>query len=83
MRKRQIQKLSHEATLTIGQIDSIVVSELQFALEAAIVPQRDEGGYEMDIDGELVNALMVTLKYFMNANDYQNYMNYVANLTIR
>lgn len=83
MRKRQIQKLSHEATLTIDQIDSIVVSELQFALEAAIVPQRDEGGYEMDIDGELVNALMVTLKYFMNTNDYQNYMNYVANLTIR
>jgi hypothetical protein len=83
MRKRQIQKLSHEATLTIDQIDSIVVSELQFALEAALVAEKDEGGYYLDIDMELVNALTVALKYFMDRDSYQSYMNYVANLTIR
>jgi hypothetical protein len=87
MRKREIQnrmKVPEQMVkLTMDQIDSIVVSELQFALEVAIVPNRDEGGYDLGIDEDLVEALTVTLKYFMDANSYQNYMNYVTNLTIR
>ena len=83
MRKHQIHKLAHEATLTMDQIDDIVVSELQFALETALIAEKDEGGYYLDIDMELVNALTVTLKYFMDRDSYQSYMNYVTNLTIK
>jgi hypothetical protein len=87
MRKREILKSVAERAdmpeLSMDQIDEVVVSELQFALEAAIVAEKDEGGYYLDIDMELVNALTVTLKYFMDRDSYQSYMNYVTNLTIK
>lgn len=56
------------------QIDAIVVAELQHAYEMNSVPNKDEGGYDIDPDGELANALKVVLQYFMSQQDYDEWI---------
>ena len=59
--------------LTWDQVDQVVVSELQSAIDGVLTINRDEGGVIIEPDLELLDALQISLAYFMRAADYQVY----------
>jgi hypothetical protein len=61
-------------TLTDDQLDAIVIAELKDALELNIRYDTDEGGYRIDPDRDLVNALKVVLAYYMPPFDASSYI---------
>lgn len=60
--------------LECEQIDAIVVGELKHAYEINLKCTKDEGGFDIDPDGELANALKVVLQYFMSKYDYDDWI---------
>jgi hypothetical protein len=53
-----------------NSIDEIVVNELVRALKYNLNPGNDEGGEPLDVDQELVGALVEVLKYYTTNEQY-------------
>lgn len=59
-------------------IDQIVVDELKDALERSLVLDKDEGGFYLEPDYELIKAIKVVLRFFMPYNEHEPYLRDIA-----
>jgi len=57
------------------QVDSIIIAELQAAYEMNLYPGRDEGGFDIEPDAELLKSLEVVLQYYMAPSDFKQWKN--------
>lgn len=59
--------------LTDLQIEGVVVADLQESHKLVRVADKDEGGYPLDVDEELLHAIEVVLKFYMTASSYRKW----------
>ena len=50
--------------LVYEQIEAIVIEELQEAYKMNMRSERDEGGFDLGLDGDLLKSLDTVLEYF-------------------
>lgn len=67
------RKYTVSCEMTWEQIDKIVVDDLKLAINLNLAPRRDEGGEFLDIDEDLVDAIMTVLSYYMTASEFTEY----------
>jgi hypothetical protein len=59
--------------LIYDQIDAIVIEELQEAYKMNMVSERDEGGLDLGIDGDLLQSLDTVLEYYMAPSEHRKW----------
>lgn len=61
--------------MTYDQVESIVVQELQTAIEMCLLNMSEDSSLEEDInDHDLLNHLLHVLQYFTTHEDFKNYL---------
>lgn len=66
---------SHTIQLTYDMVDHIMIEELKDIYSRNFIPNTDEGGYPMDVDDEVLNAVDVLLAYIMPSSEYEEWKN--------
>ena len=59
--------------LVYDQIEAIVVEELQEAYKMNMVSERDEGGFDLGLNGDLLKSLDTVLEYFMAPSEHRKW----------
>ncbi len=59
--------------LIYDQIEAIIVEDLKEAYEMNMVSERDEGGFDLGIDGDLLQSLDTVLQYYMAPSEYRKW----------
>lgn len=58
----------------IDHVDRAVVEELKDALRLSLTLNKDEGGFYLEPDRELILSLKNVLKYYMPFGEYNSFM---------
>lgn len=64
--------------LEIDQVEDIVLQELKNVLEMEMNPYKYEDGTPMEVDMEMVQALITVIKFYMNTTQSKEFDKYVA-----
>ena len=59
--------------LVYEQIEAIVIEELQEAYKMNMRSERDEGGLDLGLDGDLLKSLDTVLEYFMAPSEHRKW----------
>ena len=59
--------------LVYEQIEAILIEELQEAYRMNMHSERDEGGFDLGLDGDLLKSLDTVLEYFMSPSEYRKW----------
>ena len=62
--------MKHSFEMTYDQVDVIVIHELKEAYRMNSYVDHDEGGFEMGLNVELLDAIDKLLEYFMSPGEY-------------
>lgn len=54
--------------------EEITQDQIEQAILMEMVPNRDEGGEEIDPDFEMIEAMLKTLSYFSSPRDYGQFL---------
>lgn len=65
-------------TMSDDQVDQIIIDELKGALDRNLRIDRDEGGFAIEPDHELIESIKNVLRYFMVPSEIEAYMELVA-----
>lgn len=66
---------THTIKLTYDMVDHIVITELKDIYDRNLIPNTDEGGWPMDQDMKLLEAVDVLLAYIMPPSEYEEWKN--------
>ena len=55
------------------QIEAIIVEDLKEAYEMNMHSERDEGGFILGLDGDLLQSLDTVLQYYMAPSEYRKW----------
>ena len=69
---------THTFKLTYDMVDHIMIEELKDIYNRNKVVNRDEGGWPLDEDEEVLNAVDVLLAYIMSPSEYEEWKNGTA-----
>ena len=59
--------------LVYDQIEAIIIEDLQEAYEMNMHSERDEGGFDLGLDGNLLQSLDTVLQYYMAPSEYSKW----------
>ena len=59
--------------LVYDQIEAIIIEDLQEAYKMNMVSERDEGGFDLGLDGDLLQSLDTVLQYYMAPSEYRKW----------
>jgi hypothetical protein len=59
--------------LNIEQVEQIVLQDLKKCLELELNISTDEGGHPLEVDLELVQALITVIKYYLPYNQMKEF----------
>lgn len=66
---------THTIQLTYDMVDHIMIEELKGIYKRNLIPNTDEGGWPLDVDEEVLNAVDVLLAYIMPPSEYEEWKN--------
>ncbi len=61
--------------LTNDQIDQVVIADLKFMYKILKKPDRDEGGYLLEPDNEMLAAIDKVVRYYMTPEQQKEWLN--------
>lgn len=64
-----MSKFKISVQLDLDQVEHIVLQELKNVLELELNPYKYEDGTPMEIDMEMVQALITVIKFYMNQTE--------------
>ena len=64
--------------LDMDQVESVVLQELKNVLEMELNPYKYEDGTPMEMDMEMVQALITVIKFYMNPTQSKEFDKYVT-----
>lgn len=73
-----MSKFKVTVQLEIDQVEDIVLQELKNVLEMELNPYTYEDGTPMEVDMEMVQALITVIKFYMNPTQSKEFDKYVS-----
>lgn len=64
--------------MTWEQVDALIVEELQDAYETCLNVDKDEGGFYLDPDWKLLEAIERVLEYYLSKTEFDKWMQKAA-----